>query len=331
MSFQLFRSFFHTLRVRAPALLLIAGCINPFAVMAQADAPFPGKQGKVIVTFPPGGAGDLIGRTIAKGLQGIWNQTVIVENQPGASGSIGAEQTMRANADGSTLFLASPGVLTVLPFMREKLPFDPLVDLVPIAMTVVIPNILVVGAQSQHKTFKDLVAAAKAKPGALDYASSGRGESHHMMMEYMMKATGTKLNEIPYKGGAPALQAVLSGEVQAAWIAVSTAMPFLKSGQLIGLAVSTEERVMQVPNIPSVAEQGFPGFNFSFWMGIMGPAKMSPALIKRIETDVQTVVRSAEYRELIGKTGNLPIFESSDQFSKTIRETYARNKATLVP
>lgn len=331
MSHQLFRSCFHSLRVRAPALLLLAGCLGTGAALAQADAPAPGKQVKVIVTFPPGGAGDLIGRAIAKGLQGVWNQTVIVENQAGASGSIGAEQTVRAAPDGTTLFLASPGVLTVLPFLRDKLAYDPLVDLAPIAMTVVIPNILVVGAQSQHKTFKDLVAAAKAKPGALDYASSGRGESHHMMMEYMMKATGTKLNEIPYKGGAPALQAVVTGEVQAAWLAVSTALPFIKSGQLIGLAVSTHDRVPQVPDVPSVAEQGFPGFNFSFWMGVMGPAKMSPALIKRIETDVQTVVRSAEYREVIGRLGNLPVFESTEQFSKTIRETYARNKATLAP
>lgn len=331
MSFQLFRSCFYSVRVRAPALLLLAGCLSSGAAMAQGDASFPGKQVKVIVTFPPGGAGDLIGRAIAKGLQGVWNQTVIVENQAGASGSIGAEQTVRAAPDGTTLFLASPGVLTVLPFMREKLPYDPLVDLAPIAMTVVIPNILVVGAQSQHKTFKDLVAAAKARPGALDYASSGRGESHHMMMEYMMKATGTKLNEIPYKGGAPALLAVMTGEVQAAWLAVSTALPFIKSGQLIGLAVSTQDRVPQMPDIPSVAEQGFPGFNFSFWMGVMGPAKMPAALIKRIEADVQTVVRSAEYREVVGRLGNLPLFESTDQFSKTIRDTYARNKATLVP
>jgi len=331
MLFKLFHSCFQSLRFKATVLMLIAGCLGTSAAISQTEPPFPSKQVKVIVTFPPGGAGDLIGRSIAKGLQGVWNQTVIVENQAGASGSIGAEQTMRAAPDGSTLFLASPGVLTVLPFMRDKLAYDPLVDLTPIAMSVVIPNILVVGAQSQHKTFKDLIAAAKAKPGSLDYASSGRGESHHMMMEYMMKATGTTLNEIPYKGGAPALQAVISGQVQTAWLAVSTAMPFLKSGQLIGLAVSTDERVMQVPNIPTVAEQGFPGFNFSFWMGIMGPAKMSPALIKKIETDVQTVVRSEEYRELLGKQGNLPIFQSSDQFSKTIRETYSRNKATLVP
>lgn len=331
MLFKFFYCWFQSRQFKAQVLMLIAGCVSTSAAISQTEPPFPAKQVKVIVTFAPGGAGDLIGRAIAKGLQGIWKQTVIVENQAGASGSIGAEQTMRAAPDGSTLFFASPGVLTVLPFIRDKLAYDPLVDLAPIAMAVVIPNILVVGAQSQHKTFKDLIAAAKAKPGSMDYASSGRGESHHMMMEYMMKATGTNLNEIPYKGGAPALQAVISGQVQTAWLAVSTAMPFIKSGQLIGLAVSTEGRVMQAPNIPTVAEQGFPGFNFSFWMGIMGPGKMSPELIKRIETDVQTVVRSAEYREFISKQGNLPIFESSDQFSKIIRETYTRNKATLMP
>ena len=176
-----------------------------------------------------------------------------------------------------------------------------------------------------------MIAAAKAKPGALDYASSGKGESHHMMMEYMMKATGTRFNEIPYKGGAPALLAVTSGEVQAAWLAVSTALPFIRSGQLLGLAVSTQERVSQVPEIPSVAEQGFPGFDFSFWMGVMGPAKMPAALTKKIETDVLTVVNSPAYREVIGKMGSLPKYESFEQFSRTVRETYARNKATLTP
>lgn len=327
---KLFPSHSHMHR-RLALTLLLAGSLGAGAAVAQTDPPFPSKQVKLIVTFPPGGAGDLIGRTIAKGLGGVWNQNVIVENQAGASGSIGADQVVRAAPDGTTLFLASPGVLTVLPFLREKLSYDPLVDMTPIAMTVAIPNILVVNAKSQNRTFKDLIAAAKAQPGALDYASSGKGESHHMMMEYLMKATGTHFNEIPYKGGAPALLAVTTGEVQAAWLAVSTALPFIKSGQLIALAVSTRDRVPQVPDIPSVAEQGFPGFNFSFWMGVMGPAKMPPALVKKIEADIQTVVKSAEYRDVIAKQGNLPLFESSEQYSKTIRDTYARNKATLVP
>ena len=330
MSLHLFQSISGALAFRCLLWVLATG-LSAGPAVAQSEQGFPNKPVKLIVTFPPGGAGDLAGRAIAKGLQSLWGQPVIVDNQAGAAGSIGTEAVVRAAPDGTTLLLGTAGPTTVLPFLRDKLSYDPLTDLTPISMTVSIPNVLVVGAQSPYKSFKDLIAAARAKPGALDYASSGKGESHHMMMEYMMKATGTKLNEIPYKGGAPALLAVTSGEVQAAWLAVSTALPFIRSGQLLGLAVSTQERVSQVSEIPSVAEQGFPGFDFSFWMGVMGPAKMPVALTKKIEADVQTVVNSPAYREAIGKMGSLPKYESFEQFSKTVRESYARNKATLTP
>jgi tripartite-type tricarboxylate transporter receptor subunit TctC len=309
-------------------LCLVAG-LAAGAAQAQTEQSFPSKTVRIVVGFPPGGAADTVGRTLAKGLQGVWGQAVVVENLPGAAGSLAAERVVRAAPDGTTLYFTAEGPLAVLPFLRDKLPYDPLTDLTPLAMTTVIPNILVVGANSRHKTFKELVAAAKAAPGALNYASSGKGESHMMAMEFMMAATGTRFNEIPYKGGAPALLAVTTGEVQAAWVAVSTALPFLKSGQLIALAVSTRERVPQVPDIPSVAELGYPGSDFSFWMGLLGPANMPPAIVKKLETDIQTVVNSSAYRDAVRQMGSLPRFESKEQFSKTIRDTYVRNQTTL--
>ncbi len=312
-------------------LLLLAACFSAGPAAAQSEAGFPNKPVRLIIAFAPGGSADLIGRALAKGLQDIWGQPMIVESRPGAAGVIAAEIVVRAPPDGTTLLLASAGPIIVLPFLLEKMSYDPRVDLTPIAMMVVIPNILVVSGQSPHKTFKDLIVAAKARPGALDYASSGRGESHHMLMEDMMKVTGTKFNEIPYKGGAPALLAVLAGEVQASWIAASTALPHIKSGKLLGLAVSTQERVSQVPDIPTVAEQGFPGFDYPIWNGVMGPAKMPAALIKKIAADIQTVVSSPSFREQMGKMGTMPRYESAEQFSKTLREGYAHNKATLSP
>jgi len=298
---------------------------------AQSELNFPTKPVRLIVTFPPGGAGDLTGRAIARGLQSVWNQTVIVENMPGAAGSIGAEAVVRAQPDGHTLFLGTAGPTVVLPFLRDKLSYDPLTDLTPLANTVSIPNILVVGAKTNFKTFAEFLAAARTRPGGLDYASSGRGESHHMMMEAMMRTTGVKLNEIPYKGGAPAVLAVSSGEVHASWLAVSTALPLMRSGLLVGLAVSTKDRVPQVPDIPTVAEQGYPTFNVTNWMGVMGPGKMSPALIKKIEGDLQKVVNSEAYGEAMGKMGSLAKFESHEQFSRLIKESFARNKVTLAP
>ncbi|NBY72618.1 MAG: tripartite tricarboxylate transporter substrate binding protein [Betaproteobacteria bacterium] len=299
-------------------------------VNAQGDVNYPSRPVKLLVTFPPGGAGDMTGRAVARGLQAIWNQPVIVENIPGGAGSIAAEMVVRAPPDGSVLFLSSAGPTAVLPFIRDKLTYDPLVDLTPIAMSVSIPNILVVSSKSNFKTFQEFITTAKSTPGGLNYASSGRGESHHMMMEYLMKATGIKLNEIPYKGGAPAVLAVSAGEVHAAWLAVSTALPLIRSGQLLGLAVSTQDRVSQIPEIPSVSEQGFPGFDFSFWMGIMGPAKMSAALVKKIEGDLRTVILSESYRDAIGKMGSIARYEGQEQFSKTLKDTYNRNKEALL-
>jgi tripartite-type tricarboxylate transporter receptor subunit TctC len=314
--------------------LLAAGLAMSMAMStatAQTVANFPSRTVRLITPFPPGGASDLITRALAAGLQNLWGKPVVVENQAGAGGIIAVESVVRSQPDGTTLILVGATPTTVLPFMMDKLTYDPLKDLLPIANTVAIPNILVVASSSPYKSFKDLINAAKAKPGALDYASSGRGQSHHLMMEYMMQATGTKLNEIPYKGGAPALVAVLSGEVQAGWIAVSTALPLIRSGQLRALAVSTQERFSQLPDVPSVAEQGFPGFDFSFWVGIFGSGKTPPALVRKLEADIKTVITQDSFRESIAKQGNLLHYESSEQFARTVRDEYQRNKTILAP
>ncbi len=187
------------------ALLLVgiatAQTVNPLAG-------FPSRNVRLLTPFPPGGASDLIARALGNGLQTLWGKPVVIENQPGAGGILAVETVVRSQPDGTTLILVGATPTTVLPFMMEKLSYDPLKDLLPIANTVSIPNVLVVAGKSPHATFAELIAAAKARPGALDYASSGRGQSHHLMMEYLMmeylmKATGTRLNEIPYKGGAP--------------------------------------------------------------------------------------------------------------------------------
>ncbi|MDB5729389.1 MAG: hypothetical protein JWQ00_2594 [Noviherbaspirillum sp.] len=315
---------------RACALTLCAASIMTAApAPAQNLAEFPGKPVKLIVTYSPGGAFDFIGRQLAKGLQDIWGQPVVVENKPGASGSIGAEFVARSKPDGLTLLVGSAGPIVVVPFMRDKLPYDPLKDLKPIAMTAGIPNVLVVNADSPYKTFTEFIGAAKKHPKEIDYASSGRGDSHHMTMEHMMRATGVQLNEIPYKGGAPALLAVQTGEVPAAWLAVSTALPLIQSGKLRALAVSTQERVSHLPDVRTVAELGYRDFEVIYWIGIMGPAGMPPALVQKIQNDLKTVVDTKEYRDSIVRTGGMLRFGGADQFTKIIHMDYQRNKALL--
>jgi tripartite-type tricarboxylate transporter receptor subunit TctC len=307
--------------------LAVAAMMVPLA--AHADT-YPSRAVKLVVTYSAGGAFDYIGRLLAKGLQDLWGQPVVIENKPGASGVIGADQVARAAPDGLTLLIGSAGPIVVVPFLRDNLPYDPLADFTPISVTAIMPNVLVVNAKSPYKTFDELIADAKARPGMIDYASSGKGDSHHMTMEHMMRATGVKFNEIPYKGGAPAALAVASGEVQAAWLAPSTALPLIP-GQVRPLAVSTLERISSFPDIPTVAERGYPGFEVIYWIGVMGPANMPPAIVAKLQADLRKVASTDSYKESILKTGNELRFNTADEYTAIIRADYDRNKKTLAP
>jgi tripartite-type tricarboxylate transporter receptor subunit TctC len=306
----------------------LAAAVIMAPLAAHADVSYPSRAVKLIVTYSPGGAFDYIGRLLAKGLQDLWGQPVVIENRPGASGVIGADQVARAAPDGLTLLVGSAGPIVVVPFLRDNLPYSPLADFTPIAVTATMPNVLVVNAKSPYKTFDDLIADAKARPGKIDYASSGKGDSHHMTMEHMMRATGVKFNEIPYKGGAPAALAVATGEVQAAWLAPSTALPLIP-GQVRPLAVSTLDRISSFPDIPTVAERGYPGFEVIYWIGVMGPPNMPPALVAKLQADLRKIVSADSYKESILKTGNELRFNTADEYTAIIRADYERNGKIL--
>lgn len=291
-----------------------------------ADPAYPSRPVKLIVAYPPGASHDIIGRELASGLQQIWGQAVIVDNKAGASGMIGAEATARAAPDGLTLLLASDSTIVVLPFLTQKMTYNPLTDLEPIGLVSSISLILVANPSLEVKTLNEFIAAAKARPG-LDYASGGVGAAHHIAMELLQRATGIKLNQIPYKGGAPALQDVLAGHVPVTWAGLWNAMPHVQSGKLIALAVGGPERSPLSPNVPTVAELGYPDFNSDVWFGIMAPTGISPALVKKIQTDLQTVVRSPQYRDRVVGIGNRVLTSTSEEFAKRIQTEYTRNKA----
>jgi tripartite-type tricarboxylate transporter receptor subunit TctC len=213
--------------------------------------------------------------------------------------------------------------------LNDKTPYDPLTDLKPIALVGGIPLILVANPSLQVKTFKEFIAAAKAKPGSINYASSGIGASHHMSMENLQRVAGIKLNHVSYKGGAPALTDVLGGHVPVMWVAMSTALPHIQAGKLVPLAYGGLERSELLPNIPTVAELGFPGFEAGNWVGVMGPAKMPAALVQKIQNDLRKVTQTPGYREHLIAGGNEVRTSTSEEFSKRVHAEYSRNKVLL--
>ncbi|MDB5839439.1 MAG: transporter [Herminiimonas sp.] len=308
-------------------MLCLAMLAGPAA--AQTDSARTSQPVKLTVGFAPGGPTDLIARELGKGLQEVSGRSVIVENKPGAASIIASEAVVRAAPDGSSLLLATDTPIVVLPFLREKMPYNPLTDLKPIALIGGIPLILVASPSFKGKTFAEFVAAAKASPGTINYASNGIGAGLHIAMERLQRATGISLNHIPYKGSGPALVDMFGGQVSVMWDTVPTSLQHIQSGKLIPLAIGSYERSTLLPNVPTMAELGYSGFDVSIWMGIMAPAGLSPAMTRKIESDVKTVVAGPAYRERMLARGFEVRFGSSDEFSKRIQTEYARNKALI--
>lgn len=319
-----------TIRYLARACASLA-CAGAFVVggeaAAQAAAAFPSEPVKITVGFSAGGPTDTMTRELAKGLQDIWGQPVITVNKLGAGSMIAAESVARAAPDGASLLLATDTPIVVLPFMREQLPYDPLVDLKPIAGVGGIPLILIASPSFNVKTFAEFIAAVKAQPGKLNYASNGVGAGLHIAMERLQRAAGISLNHIPYKGGAPALVDMFSGLIPVMWETVPSSLPHILSGKVIALAVGSYERSPLLPNVPTMGELGVPGFESGIWMGIMGPAGLSPAVTKKVQDDLGRLVNNASWRERMQARGFAIRFETSEQFGRRIRAEYDRNKA----
>jgi tripartite-type tricarboxylate transporter receptor subunit TctC len=312
--------------VHRAALAALLTAIAWITVPAFAQGSFPNRPVKLLVSFPPGGAVDLVARDLATGLGTLWGQSVVVDNRPGGNGVIAADATAKAAPDGHTLFLTYDGISGVVPFMQDKLPYDTLADLKPIGMVATLPLILVATPSSKIKTVADLVTLAKAKPGEIDYASNGVGAAPHMSMEVFQRAAGVKLKHIPYKGSGPALQDMLGGRVSLFWAAVSSAMPHIQSGKLVPVAFGSRERSPLFPQVPTLAES-FSGLEAVTWIGVVGPAKMPEAVVQKINADLQKVLQSPAYRELQTAKGNEVRGGTIDEFAKQIRVEYERNKA----
>ena len=289
-----------------------------------AQAPYPDHPVRIIVPFPPGGPADVLARIMADKLGPALGKPFVVENKAGAGGNIGMEQGARAAADGYTLTLAPVGNLTVAPALYAKLPYDPVKDFAPISVLASVPNVLIVHPSVPAKTVAELVALAKAKPGSLNYASPGNGSIPHLAAELFKRMAGVDIVHIPFNGVAPASNAILAGEVQIFFAQSSAALPQWRAGKVVALGVATPNRIAAAPDLPTIAEQGFPGFDATSWYALVAPAGTPLAVIDRLHAEIVRALAEPDVRERIAGLGAEPVGNSPAEFAAMQRAEAAR-------
>jgi tripartite-type tricarboxylate transporter receptor subunit TctC len=289
------------------------------AVAPAAAQTWPAKPVRLIVPFSPGGSTDITARILAQKLTDAWRQQVIVDNRAGAGGNIGAEAVARAAPDGYTLLLATTGVMSINMYLYRSLAYDAARDLAPVTQIGALPLILVVHPSLPAKSVKELIAIAKAKPGALTYASSGVGGATHMTAELFRMMAGVDIVHVPYKGSGQALVDLVSGQVVVAFDQIVSSMPHVEAGKLRALAVTSAKRFASVPRLPTIAESGVPGYDAISWNGIAAPAATPAAILGRIQGDVARALALPDIRERFAKDGIEPVGSTPEQFAAHIR------------
>jgi len=301
-------------------LLAIPG----FQVLAQA---FPAKPIRIIVPFTPGGSSDVLARAIGVELGRLLNQAVVVENVPGAGGSLGAEKAARSTADGYTLLMGHIGTLAINPSLYPKLGYDPVRSFAPVAWIARVPNLLVVHDSLPARSLKELVALAKTKPGQLAYGSGGNGSAAHTTMEYFKMQTGTSFLHIPYRGTAPSVNDLLAGQVQMLFTGVPALLPHIRAGKIRALAVSSPKRLALLPDVPTVAESGVAGtkgFEADQWYGLVAPAGTPPDIVALLNQSVNKALASEEVRTRLASEGAEATPASPQVFSQLIGKEIPR-------
>jgi tripartite-type tricarboxylate transporter receptor subunit TctC len=300
--------------IPASALVLLA--LIPASSLAQT---YPTKPIRMIVPFPPGGGVDFIGRIVGVKLSERLGQQVAIDNRAGANGIVGLEALKSAAPDGYTIAAASAGPLTVNPFIYAKLPYDPLRDFTHIANMVNFPLLLVVHPSLPAKNVKELIALARARPGQLSYSSPGAGNSGHLAAELFDAMAKIKILHVPYKGTAPAGMALLSGEVQLTFSSIPTVLPHVRSGRLRALGVGNSERIASLPDFPTIAEAGLPGYEAYAWGGMIGPANMPKNVVERLSGEITEILRMKDVTDRMLAEGTVPTPTGPDEFTAYIR------------
>jgi tripartite-type tricarboxylate transporter receptor subunit TctC len=306
------------------AVAVLAAAIS---VSAAAQG-YPNKPVRLVIAFTPGSSTDIIGRVVAAKLQEMWGQPVIAENRVGAGGSIGSKIVVDAAPDGYML-LANSSAHVANPGIYAKLPYDTLKDFTNLAPLGGGPNVLITGVESGFKSLADLVKAAKANPGKLNFSSAGIGSGTHFNLEKLKIATGIDVVHVPYKGTPEAIADTIGGRVCCYWAPINAALPHVGGGKAVALAVSSGQRSSLLPNVPTVAEQGYPGFDYTLWVGLWGPANMPGDLAAKINKDVNAALASPDLRERLVKLGTEPGNMTIPEFTEFVRREVADTQKVL--
>ena len=298
-------SFFERDITRREVLLAAAaGSLGVSGRSAFAQS-YPSRPPRLVVPFTPGGSSDVLGRAIALELGKAWNQPVVVDNVPGAGGSLGAEKVARSPADGYTLLMGHTGTLAVNPALYPKLAYKPLTSFTPVAWVARVPNVLVVHDAVPAKNLAELLALAKAKPGQLAYGSGGNGSAAHVTMEYLKLQTGTSFLHVPYRGTAPSVTDLLAGQVQVLFTGAPALLPHIQAGKIRALAVSSPKRIALLPDVPTVAESGLAGKDFEAdqWYGVVAPAGTPADIVSALNQQINRSLSSQEVKTRLGAEG----------------------------
>lgn len=305
------------MKVTARALFLffiLAGAVTDLRAQT-----YPAKPVRVIVGYSPGGATDIMARFIAAKLTESWGQQVLVDNRPGAAGTVGADMVAKAPPDGYTLLMAASPEVAISPSLYSRLPYDPLKDFAPITVAALGPFMLVVHPSVPAKSVKELIAFAKSRPNQLNFASGGNGTAIHLTGELFKTTAGIGMVHVPYKGSGPAVADLLGGQVHLMFEAIPVAMPHVKAGKLRALGIATSKRSPVAPELPTIAESGLPGFEGGTWYGLLAPSRSPKDVVMKLNAEIVRILKTPETHGLLSSRGVEPVGNTPEEFATFIR------------
>ena len=305
-------------------LLALAAAAAATACGSSFAQAWPAKPIRLVVPFPAGGGTDIIARELTQQITEATKWSFIVDNKPGSGGNIGIDNVAKSPADGYSLVLGQTSNLAINPSLYAKLPYDPVKDLTPISKVASAPLALVVAADSPYKTLGELVAAAKAKPGTINFATSGNGTVAHLATELFQKEAGVKMTHIPYKGATQGINDVIGGQVQVYVSSIPTLIGHIRSGKMRALAVTSSARVDDLAQVPTVAESGYKGFEAVTWFGVLAPANLPQDIAARLNAEINKALQSPGLRKKLGDQGADVAGSTPEQFGKLVRDDLAR-------